>query len=98
MIGNFTTFTDLDKTMSGRVRFGDGSLVESEGHGMVLFAVNGGHHRALMQVYWIPCIKSNIVSIGQLDEIVYSTQVEYGMMMVLDRQHNLLAKVKRNLK
>jgi hypothetical protein len=62
-------FAEISKKVSRTVHFGDGSLVDIQGRGTVMFSVNGGQHKALTNVYWIPRLKMNIVSIGQLDEI-----------------------------
>jgi hypothetical protein len=61
MTGDAAAFAELDERISGKVKFGDGSLVDIHGRGTVLFAVAEGQHRALTGVY--------VVSIGQLDEI-----------------------------
>jgi hypothetical protein len=34
----------------------------------VLFAYTNGEHRALSDIYFIPRLRSNIMSLGQLDE------------------------------
>ena len=98
MIGDTSVFVDLDESVTGSVKFGDGSLVDIRGRGTMLFAVAGGHHRGLTIVYWIPRLKSSIISIGQLDEVGCATLVEHGTMTVRDRQKNLLAKVTRSAK
>jgi transposase InsO family protein len=96
MTGNEAAFAELDKGVSGIVKFGDGSLMAIKGRGTLLFAVTGDEHRALTQVYWIPRLKSNIVSIRQLDKIGCPTHVEGGFMTVCDRQRRILAKVPRS--
>jgi hypothetical protein len=95
MTGDAGVFAELDKSVSGKVRFGDGSVVDIHGRSTILFAVDDERHRQLDGVYWIPRLKSNIVSIGQLDEIGYPTHVEDGYMTVHDRSKNLIAKVPR---
>ena len=50
------------------MKFGDGSVVEIEGRGTILFVSKGGEHRKLTDVYFIPRLKANLVSLGQLDE------------------------------
>lgn len=57
--------------------------------------MTGGQHRALTDTYWIPCLRSNVVSIGQLDEIWCPTHVEDSYMTVCDRQRKIIAKVPR---
>jgi hypothetical protein len=85
-------FTDMDNRVSGTIKFGDSSLLDIQGHGTVLFASASGQHRVLMNVYWIPRIRSNVVSIGQLDEIGCPTHVEDGHMMVCDRVNKIIVK------
>jgi hypothetical protein len=98
MTGVAGVFAELDKSVSGKVRFGDGSVVDIHGCSTILFAVDDERHRQLDGVYWIPRLKSNIVSIGQLDEIGYPTHVEDGYMTVHDRSKNLIAEVPRTRK
>jgi hypothetical protein len=54
MTGDTAAFAELDERIFGKVKFGDGSLVDIHGRGTVLFAVAEGQHRALTGVYWIP--------------------------------------------
>nr|XP_051190531.1 uncharacterized protein LOC127303863 [Lolium perenne] len=82
--------SDVDATC-----LGDGSLVAIHGRGTVLFAISGDEHPALTQVYWIPWLKSNIVSISQLDEIGWPTLVKDGFMTVRDRKQRIVARVPR---
>jgi hypothetical protein len=51
------------------VKFGVGSLVEIHGHGAILFVDNNFEPRALTSAYYIPKLRTNIVSMGQLDEV-----------------------------
>lgn len=53
-----------------------------KGWGTILFAMSSRQHRALTNVYWIPRLKSNIVSIRQLDEIGCPTHIEDDFMMI----------------
>jgi hypothetical protein len=85
MTGDASVFAELSNKVSGSVRFGDGSIVDIHGRGSVMFSTEGGRHRALTNVYWIPRLKTNIVSIGQLDENGCPTHVQDGMMTVRDR-------------
>ena len=62
-------FATLDESVHGSVKFGDGSLVVIRGRGAVVFKGQGGHQHALSEVYFIASLRSNIISIGQLDEV-----------------------------
>jgi hypothetical protein len=95
MTGDEHVFAEISKKVSGTVRFGDGSLVDIQGRGTVMFSVDGGRHKALTNVYWIPRLKTNIVSIGQLDEIGCPTQVKDGMMTVRDPNRKIIAQAPR---
>jgi hypothetical protein len=95
MTGDEDIFAELDRVVSGKVRFGDGSAVDICGRGTVLFAIDGERHDELAKVYWMPKLKSSIVSIGQLDELGFPTHVEHGFMTVRDQDRLLIAKVPR---
>ena len=64
MTGTREFFTTIDERIKGTVRFGDGSMVEIQGRGYVLFECRKGEHKVLMEVYYIPRLKSNIISLG----------------------------------
>ena len=68
MTGSKAAFSELNDSVARLVRFGDGSKVEIRGHGTIIFCCRNGEHRALTDVYYIPQLRSSIVSIGQLDE------------------------------
>jgi hypothetical protein len=96
MTGSRDAFTDLDTKITGSVRFGDNSIVDICGRGTVVIAVRGDEHRALTDVYFIPRLKTNIVSLGQLDENGCPSLIRDGFMSVWDRNHHLLARVPRS--
>jgi hypothetical protein len=50
MTGDAGMFAELDKSVSGKVRFGDGSIVDIHGRGTILFAVDDERHRQLTGV------------------------------------------------
>ena len=69
MTGTKTHFKDIDEKITGRVRFGDGSYVEIKGKGSILLGCINQEQKVVTDVYYIPNLKSNILSIGQLTEI-----------------------------
>ena len=95
MTGDDSVFADLDRSITRKVRFGDGSVVDICGRGTVFIVIDNERHHELLSVYWIPRLKSNIVSIGQLDELGYLTHVEHDFMTVHDNDKALIAKVPR---
>lgn len=63
MIGACSAFADLDAGVVGTVKFGDGSVVEIQGRGAVVFKCKNGDHRSLEAVYYIPnCARILLVS------------------------------------
>jgi transposase InsO family protein len=95
MTGDRAVFAKLDTSVTGSVRFGDNSIVQIKGRGVVLMLVRGGEHRELTEVYFIPKLKTSIVSMGQLDENGCPSAIRGGFMSVWDRDERLLVKVPR---
>ena len=57
-------FSTLDEDVHDTVKFGDGSLVAIKDRGAVVFRCQNGDQRALSEVYFIPSLRSNIISVG----------------------------------
>ena len=49
-----------------------------------------------MDVYYIPQLRSSIISIGQLDERGCEVLIKCGILKIQDRERRLLVKVKRS--
>ena len=86
MTGARSAFSELDSGIRGMVKFGDGSVVKIEGRGTILFVSKGGEHRKLTDVYFIPRLKANLVSLGQLDETGCFISIERGLLKICDNQ------------
>jgi hypothetical protein len=95
MTGRREALTSLDTSVGGTVRFGDGSLVEIEGIGSVLLQTKQNGHKVLSEVYYIPKLKSSIVSLGQLEEGGCKIVIEDGFCNVFDVERSLLARAPR---
>jgi hypothetical protein len=96
MSGERASFAELDERITGSVKFGDGSTVGIHGRGTVLFTIRSGRQRALTDVYFIPRLKTSIVSLGQLDENGCDVNISAGVMTLVDSHGNQLAQVRRN--
>ena len=77
------------------MRFGDGSHVAIEGIGSVVLQSKNDGHKVLTEVYYIPKLKSNIVSLGQLEEGGCKVVLENGFCSVFDVERSLLARAPR---
>jgi len=95
MTGHRAVFSELDEGHTGSVKFGDGSRVQIRGRGTVLFRYKDGEHRALTDVYFIPKLRSSIISLGQMDEHGAEVLIHNGVLRIKDQDGRLLAKVQR---
>jgi hypothetical protein len=93
MMGRRDAFTELDTGITGTVKLGDGSNVKICERGTILFKCRNGEHRTLIEVYYLPRLQSNIVSIGQLDEANYETRIHGGVLRLWDPDGKLLTRV-----
>ncbi|CAA0806954.1 Uncharacterized mitochondrial protein AtMg00300 [Striga hermonthica] len=95
MTGNRELFTEIDEQIKGTVKFGDGSMVDIQERGSVLFACKNNKHKVLTEVYQIPRLKTSIVSLGQLAKVGVKIVIKEDEILLYDRRRALLAKVKR---
>lgn len=98
MTGQRGKFTQLDESMSGQVRFGDGSTVSKKGRGVIPFKCKNGEEKLLNDVYYIPELCNNIISLGQLSEDGNKVVLDGKYLWVYDERGRLLMKVKKNQK
>ncbi|XP_074337577.1 uncharacterized protein LOC141674775 [Apium graveolens] len=95
MTGPRGKFKELDESVSGRVKFGDGSTVNVKEKGWVAFQCKNGEERILQEVYFIPNLCNNIISLGQLSEAGNRVILEGDYLWVYEVNGKLLMKVKK---
>jgi hypothetical protein len=95
MTGTRTMLTQLNTRVRGTVKFGDGSHVRIQGMGLVIMQDRNEGHKVLTDVYYIPELKSNIVSLGQLEEKGFTFKGENGKLCVYDLEQKLLIAAPR---
>lgn len=95
MTGTRSALSYLDTGVRGTVGFGDGSCVEIHGVGSVVMKGQHQEHKVLTDVYFIPKLKSNIVSLGQLEERGCEVSLKNGRLKVFDQCHVLLVSALR---
>lgn len=82
MMGQKDKFQELNRSIQGSVRFDDGSRVRIKGRGTIVFLCKNVEHRILRDVYYIPSLCTNIISLGQLadggDRIVVTPTNQNG--------------------
>lgn len=96
MTGYRTKFRDLNEGVTGKVKFGDWSTVDIKGKGSVVFKTKDGTEKLFHDVYYIPELQNNIISLGQLSESGNEVVMKGEYMWIYDDQRRLLMKVKRS--
>jgi hypothetical protein len=96
MSGSKLAFSKLNGNVTATMKFGDGSRVTIQGRGTIIFRCQNSEHHALTDVYYIPQLRSSIISIGQLDERGSEVLIKDGVLRIKGREQWLLAKVKRS--
>jgi hypothetical protein len=61
---NHEAFSELDTSITDTVKFIVNSTVHIQGHETILFAYELGVHCVLTDIYYIPKLNSNTVSLG----------------------------------
>ena len=89
-------FRELDEGVTGKMKFGDGSTVQIMGLGSVVFSCKNSDQWLLQEVYYIPRLFSNIISLGQFTEVRHKVIMDAEHLHVYDNSLAwLLMKVRR---
>ncbi|GKC27388.1 zinc finger, CCHC-type containing protein [Tanacetum coccineum] len=88
-------FKELDEKVSGKVRFGDGSYIEIKGKGSILIECDDEKQRIISHVYYIPSLKSNLLSLGQFTEIGCKVVMKDDELRLYDMDNKIFMKVTR---
>ncbi|KAG7553438.1 GAG-pre-integrase domain [Arabidopsis thaliana x Arabidopsis arenosa] len=96
MTGNRDYFSKLDENITGKVRFGDDSCIDIKGKGSILFVSKDGERKVLADVYYIPDLRSSIISLGQATEAGCDIRMKDEQLTMHDQQGRLLVNAKRS--
>jgi hypothetical protein len=96
MSGARSAFSEINFGVRGSVKFGDSSVMEIEGRGTILFLRKSGEHRRLSEVYYIPKLRANIISLGQMEEGGCTIVLKHRALCILDESDQLLTMVHRS--
>nr|GEU62318.1 zinc finger, CCHC-type [Tanacetum cinerariifolium] len=88
-------FNELDEKVSGKVRFGDGSYIEIKGKGSILIECDDDKQRIVSYVYYIPSLKSNLLSLRKFTEIGCKVVMEDDELRLYDMDNKIFMKVTR---
>ncbi|KAF7112444.1 hypothetical protein RHSIM_RhsimUnG0229000 [Rhododendron simsii] len=94
MCGNKSIFSELDESYRSSVKFGDGSTISVMGKGSVQIQTSKSSHQTISNVFYIPGLKSNLLSVGQLQEKGYEIIIKDGVCRIQDPMKGLITQVK----
>nr|GEX73234.1 zinc finger, CCHC-type [Tanacetum cinerariifolium] len=95
MTGVREHFKELDEKVSGKERFGDGSYIEIKGKDSILIECDDEKQRIISHVFYIPSLKSNLLSLGQFTEIGCKVVMEDDELRLYDMDNKIFMKVTR---
>ncbi|XP_024013779.1 uncharacterized protein LOC112087880 [Eutrema salsugineum] len=96
MTGNRSYFSKIDESVTGKVRFGDDSRIDIKGKGSILFVSKDGEKKILADVYFIPDLRSNIISLGQATESGCDVRMKGNYLTLYGSDGKLLVKAQRS--
>nr|GEX59620.1 hypothetical protein [Tanacetum cinerariifolium] len=89
MTGIKEWFIRLDETYQHKIRLGNGHILEVKGKGDVRLTVNG-ITQVITNVYYVPLLTSNLISVGQLQEKSLTFVIQGGAFMVFHPKKGLI--------
>ena len=95
--GKHDYFKTIDESITGKVRFGDDSRIDIKGKGSILFVSQNGSKKVLADVYYIPDLKSNIISLGQATKSGCEIKMKDGYLTLHDKDGKLIVQAKRSV-
>ncbi|KAF7135561.1 hypothetical protein RHSIM_Rhsim08G0049500 [Rhododendron simsii] len=93
MCGDKKLFSNLDESFHNTVKFGDNSTVAVMGKGSVTIQPKGNLTHTISNVLFVPDLKTNLLSVGQLQEKGYKISIKGGVCQIQDAKLGLIAQV-----
>ena len=95
MIGNKSLFSSLDSSIVTNIKLGDDFLVQAKGKGIIPILTKQNEKMAIHEVFYVPHMTVNLISIGQLLQNKYDVRFHDTYCAIYDKPPNkrLIAKV-----
>jgi len=85
-------FSKLDDSVNRKIRFADSSIICAASIGKVLIHRKDGKKACITDVLYVPNMRSNLISIGQLLQKGYTMKMKAQAMKVFDSKNRLILK------
>lgn len=92
MTGKKEWLLDIDASVKHKVKFADSSTILAEGVGQVMIKCKSGKPAFVTDVLYVPSMKNNLLSLGQLLEKGFTMNMEQNFIEVFDSKHKLVLK------
>ncbi|XP_059650309.1 uncharacterized protein LOC132296087 [Cornus florida] len=93
MCGDKSAFSNLDESFYNSVKFGDDSKVSVMGKGNVKIHIKEKSNQIISNIFFVPNLKTNLLSVGQLQEKGYEISIKDGVYRIQDKELGLIAQV-----
>ncbi|CAL0304864.1 unnamed protein product [Lupinus luteus] len=93
MTCNKDWLVNFDPSRRSKVKFADSRMIEAEGTGDIPLLMADGRKTYISDVLFVPKMKTNLISIGQLHEKGITMQLLNGLMIIYDKQKREILRV-----
>ncbi|XP_019433446.1 PREDICTED: uncharacterized protein LOC109340262 [Lupinus angustifolius] len=90
--GHREWLVNFDERKKSNVRFADNRMIQAEGTGDVLINRKDGKHAMITDVFYVPNMKNNLISMEQLLERGFSMGLIDGSLEVYDHKKKLVMR------
>jgi transposase InsO family protein len=90
LTGNKLWLIDFDSRRRAKIRCADDKYLNAEGMGNVKVKVKNGKTVLIKDVWYVPGIRSNLMSVGQLIEKGFSVVMKDNLLKLYDSNQNLI--------
>ncbi|XP_019459987.1 PREDICTED: uncharacterized protein LOC109359748 [Lupinus angustifolius] len=92
MTGHRDWLVNYDEKKKSTVRFADNRVIQAEGTWDILINKKDGNHALITDVLYVPNMKSNLISMGQLLEKGFSMKLLNGALEIYDQKRRLVMR------